>query len=57
MKGTDDSVQWRLFDEAVAETRAAFAHVPADELQDTIDEALAKVREKKSRKKVIFRNS
>ncbi len=40
----EDSVKWRLFDEAVSELRDAFADVPAGELHNLIEEALASAR-------------
>jgi len=46
-KFVEDAVKWRLFDQTVSEVRDAFADVPADELRNTIDEAVVNVRKEK----------
>ncbi len=43
-KFIEDAVRWRLLDQTVTEARAAFADLPADELQAMIDEAVAASR-------------
>jgi hypothetical protein len=48
-KFVEDAVKWRLFDQTVTEVRQAFADVPADELNDLIDDAVASVRKEKHR--------
>jgi len=48
-KFVEDAVKWRLFDQTVNEAREAFASVPADELRDTLDDAILKVRKQKRR--------
>ena len=50
-KFVEDAVKWRLLDQTVAEVRNAFADVPAGELQDMIDEAVAGIREEKRRER------
>lgn len=45
----EDAVKWRLFDQTVSQVRHVFADVPADDLNDTINEALASVRKEKLR--------
>ena len=46
-KHTDEAVKWRLFDKTVRQVRKAFIDVPTRELNATIDEAIANVREEK----------
>ena len=46
-KFVEDAVKWRLFDQTVSEVRDAFADVPADELNDIINEAVTNVRNEK----------
>lgn len=48
-KFVEDAVKWRLFDQTVTQARNAFADVPADELNNVIDEALAGARKEKLR--------
>jgi hypothetical protein len=43
-KFIEEAVKWRVFDQTVAETRAKFADMPAEDLQALIDEATAGVR-------------
>lgn len=43
-KFVEEAVRWRVFDQTVAEVRAKFKDVPADELQTLIDEATASVQ-------------
>ena len=50
-KFVEDAVKWRLLEQTVNQMRAAFADVPADELQNLIDEALASVRKEKRRER------
>lgn len=44
-------VNWQLFDETMRQAREAFADVPADELENTIDEAVASARREKRRER------
>ena len=48
-KETDNAVRWRVLDETVAETKAANAGVPPEEIEAAIDEALESVRAKRFR--------
>lgn len=48
-KFVEDAVKWRLFDQTVSEVRQAFAAIPAGQLENLIDEALASVRKEKQR--------
>ena len=50
-KFIEDAVKWRLFDQTVNEVRQAFADVPADELDNMIDEAVVSVRKEKHRER------
>ena len=50
-KFVEDAVKWRLLDQTVAEVRNAFADVPASELHDMIDEAVAGIRKEKRRER------
>lgn len=50
-KFIEDAVRWRIFDQTVQEARAAFADVPADKLQEMIDEAVEDVRVKRHRQR------
>ncbi len=43
-KFIEEAVRWRVFDETLRETRARNAHVPPEEIDSAIDEALAAVR-------------
>ncbi|MGH9621571.1 MAG: ribbon-helix-helix domain-containing protein, partial [Bryobacteraceae bacterium] len=43
-KFVEDAVRWRVLDEAVAQTKAANANVPPEELEAAIDEAVQAVR-------------
>ena len=43
-KFIEDAVRWRVFDETLRETRARNAHIPAEEVESAVDEALAAVR-------------
>jgi hypothetical protein len=43
-KFIEDAVRWRVFDQTLAETRAEFADLAPDALQDLIDEATEAVR-------------
>ncbi len=47
----EDAVKWRLFNQTVSEVREAFAGVPADELDNMIDEAVQGVRKEKRRER------
>jgi hypothetical protein len=40
----EDAVNWRLLDLTLAEARAGFADLSADELNDLIEEAIAAAR-------------
>jgi hypothetical protein len=48
-KFIEDAVKWRLFNQTVEEVREAFAGVPADELDEMINEAVKSVRKEKHR--------
>lgn len=48
-KFIEEAVRWRIFHQTVRETREAFADVPADKLQNMIDEAVDEVRAKRYR--------
>lgn len=50
-KFIEDAVKWRLFDQTVNEVRQAFADVPADNLDNMIDEAVVSVRKEKHRER------
>jgi Ribbon-helix-helix domain len=50
-KFIEDAVKWRLFDQTVHEVRQAFADVPADELDNMIEEAVDSIRKQKHRKR------
>ena len=39
-KFIEDAVKWRVFDQTLAEARAGFSDMPADELAALIDEAV-----------------
>ena len=39
-KFVEDAVKWRVLDQTIAEARAKFADLPAEELQAIIDEAV-----------------
>ncbi|MGH7744476.1 MAG: ribbon-helix-helix domain-containing protein [Candidatus Dormibacteria bacterium] len=43
-KFIEDAVRWRVYDETVRETRTKNAHVPPQEIEAVIDEAVAAVR-------------
>ncbi len=43
-KFIEDAVRWRVFDQTLSETRAEFADLAPDALQDLIDEATEAVR-------------
>lgn len=43
----EEAVRWRIFHDTLQEARSAFAHVPPDELQKRIDEAVEEVRAKR----------
>jgi hypothetical protein len=43
-KFIEDAVRWRVFDQTLAETRAEFADLAPDALQELIDEATEAVR-------------
>jgi hypothetical protein len=42
-----DAVQWRVFEQTLAEVRKQTADIPPDELQAMIDEAIDAVRQEK----------
>ena len=46
-KFVEDAVKWRLFDQTVNEVRRSFADLPADQLQNLIDEAVSSVRKER----------
>ena len=48
-KFIEEAVRWRIFHQTVRETREAFAEVPANRLQEMIDEAVDEVRAKRYR--------
>jgi hypothetical protein len=43
-KFIEEAVKWRVFDQTLAETRAEFADLPPEALQDLINEATEAVR-------------
>lgn len=43
-KFIEDAVRWRVFDQTLADTRAEFADLAPEALQDLIDEATEAVR-------------
>jgi len=43
-KFVEEAVRWRVLDKAVAETKAQNTHVPPEELEAAIDEAVKFVR-------------
>jgi Ribbon-helix-helix domain len=43
-KFVEEAVRWRVFDETLRETRACNEHIPPEEIDSAIDEALAAVR-------------
>jgi hypothetical protein len=43
-KFIEDAVRWRVFDQTLTETRAVFADLAPEALQDQIDEATEAVR-------------
>ena len=45
----EDAVRWRLLDEAVAETKAANAAIPPEEIEAAIEEAVQAVRAERFR--------
>ena len=47
----EEAVLWRIFNQTVHKAREAFADVPAEELQNMIDEAVADVRTKHYRER------
>jgi len=48
-KFIEEAVRWRIFHETVRGSRAAFAEVPADEMQQRIDAAVDEARAKRYR--------
>jgi hypothetical protein len=48
-KFVEDAVRWRLLDEAVAETKAANAAIPPEEIEAAIEEAVQAVRAERFR--------
>jgi len=48
-KFVEDAVKWRLLDQSINEVRSAFADMPADELENLIDKAVASARREKRR--------
>jgi len=48
-KFIEEAVRWRIFHQAVQQTRRAFADVPPAELQKMIDEAVDDARAKRYR--------
>jgi len=48
-KFIEEAVRWRIFHETVRDSRAAFADVPAREMQQQIDAAVDEVRAKRYR--------
>jgi hypothetical protein len=43
-KFIEEAVRWRVFDETLRETKARNVHIPPEEIDSAIDEALAAVR-------------
>ena len=52
-KFVEDAVRWRLFDQTLNQVRQAFTDVPADELQNLIDEAVTSARKDRKRERVV----
>ncbi|MFN7922735.1 MAG: ribbon-helix-helix domain-containing protein [Bryobacteraceae bacterium] len=50
-KFIEEAVRWRIFNQTVQETRAAFADVAPEELQKMIDEAVDAVRARRHRQR------
>ena len=50
-KFVEDAVKWHLFDRTVDQVRDSFAAIPANELNNRIDEAVASVRSRKRRER------
>jgi hypothetical protein len=50
-KFIEEAVRWRIFRDTVQGARAAFADVPADELQKMIDDAIEEARAKRYRER------
>ncbi len=50
-KFIEEAVRWRIFNQTVREAREAFADVPPDDLQKTIDEAVEEVRARRYRER------
>jgi hypothetical protein len=48
-KFVEGAIRWRILDKTVAEATAANAGVPAEEIEDAIDEALQAVRAERFR--------
>ena len=51
-KFIEEAVRWRIFHDTVQTARAAFAEVPADELQKMIDDAVEDARAKRYRERL-----
>lgn len=47
-KFIEEAVKWRVLDQTIAEVRAKFADVPADELESLIDEAVSATRQSRA---------
>ncbi len=47
-KFIEEAVKWRVLDQTIAEVRAKFADVPADELESLIDEAVIATRQSRA---------
>jgi len=50
-KFIEEAIRWRVFQQTVQETRAAFADVSGDKLQKRIEEAVEDVRVKRYRQR------
>ena len=50
-KFIEEAVRWRIFHQSVREARDAFADVPAERMQEMIDEAVDEVRAKRYRER------
>jgi len=48
-KFIEEAVRWRIFHQTVREARDAFADVPAERMQEMIDEAVDEVRARRYR--------
>lgn len=50
-KFIEEAVRWRIFQQTVEETQAAFSDIPPKELEKRIEEAVEEVRAKQYRQR------